>query len=274
MVAADASLCLTAGVSASAGERVHERVHAEPWYVSTWTVVTLLAIVMDMAFDAPWQWGAAAFPLCLAASCALRAEKVVWRSVLLLGWAVFVVAHLWLRGEVLHGLALSAAGGVLLAAALLVHVPRPVRATHRPAATTVDRESLDFCREQLVGRRVRDIEPGTGTMLTFSFEGTPVRLWLYRCAWNLSSAERVLGASEDDRDTFLLRLGPLVGQRVEELDADRCNNLTLRFGGDLVLRAVAVASEADPWMLFEPERWYLTAAPDGRFVREQLAAES
>ncbi|MBE7324212.1 hypothetical protein IEQ44_06065 [Nocardioides sp. Y6] len=128
--------------------------------------------------------------------------------------------------------------------------------------------ALAHCHDHVLGRRILHIEIGIGTHLTFSFEDTDVKLWMYMSAWNISSSDGMVLACEDDRTTFPEKLGTLVGLTITLFEADRCNNLTLGLGNEVILRALATFSDEDAWMLLESGAWFLGAGPNGQFVME------
>lgn len=127
----------------------------------------------------------------------------------------------------------------------------------------------------LLGQKAWGVSLGFGSFLTLEFgqpllpseEGQKVHgewhLWLYNCAWRLEEGNRILAASEDERDKLKSAI-----QRLENLTLQRIDlvpptwDAVFTFEHLVILRLFATYSEDyNYWLLYAPEGNVLSVGP-------------
>ncbi len=134
----------------------------------------------------------------------------------------------------------------------------------------------------LLGKNAWGVSIGHGSFLTLEF-GQPVpineqppmiqgewHLWIYCCVWRLEEGDKILAASEDDRDKLKLAVQRLENLALQSIDLISSSwDLVLTFEHQVVLRTFAIYSEEyQNWMLFTPDSNVLTAGPGSSWIYE------
>lgn len=132
--------------------------------------------------------------------------------------------------------------------------------------------SVDEAHSYLSGalhRRVCDVQLGHGSFITMSFHSlvdsrdVDYFLWVYCTGWNLTSASKLLSASEDERTEIATSISALESSYLELITIDWPSmSMALAFSGGLTLTTASVFSMGyEHWMWKLPSSDWLVAGP-------------
>ncbi len=124
-------------------------------------------------------------------------------------------------------------------------------------------EGSGLVTDLLRGRRVTEVEQGMGTSLTLDLAGTDVRMWIFMGAWSVLIAGTLAAGSEDEQSASAPGLAGLRGRSLQDVVVGPANQVSLRLDGGWRLDVLPVYSDEEPWHLFVPEQWFLSAQLDG-----------
>ena len=140
----------------------------------------------------------------------------------------------------------------------------------------------------LLGQKTWGVSLGFGSFLTLEF-GQPLppsdenqkihgewHLWLYCCAWRVEEEDKILAASEDERDhikTAIHRLDNLTLHSIELL-SPACDAV-FTFEQQVILRVFAIYSQDyEHWLLYTPDGNVLSVGPGSHCSYESSRAIS
>lgn len=122
-------------------------------------------------------------------------------------------------------------------------------------------------------------ELGHGSFITVEFgERQPgedhglYHLWVYMAPWRLEDADKMLAASEDDRDELAKKIPMLNGLALTAIAVEHPSLSTrFEFDGGLVLTTFSDSRTDEHWMFFRPDGMVVTAGPGPAFWLQPAA---
>lgn len=116
----------------------------------------------------------------------------------------------------------------------------------------------------LKGSIIADASIGVGSVLLLDFGNTDARSAVVECVWRLSVGERIVCASEDDRERLREASAQLKGDVVEEASVSVPGpDLRVRFRSGLVLEVFSLFHSVE-----DGENWTLLAVEPAAYVAE------